>query len=215
VNILVLNCGSSSAKFAVIDATTGNEAISGLAQRLGSAHATLDWKLDGAKHKRDLHHADHDVALRAVVELLRGVGLASEIVGVGHRVVHGGAKFSGSIPITQEVVDKITECIPLGPLHNPPNLLGIAIATELFPRLPQVAVFDTAFHQTMPPQTYLYAVPYEWYEKHEVRRYSSSASIRTTTPSSPPTSATAARWRRSATASRWTPPWGSPRSTGW
>ena len=171
MNILVLNCGSSSAKFAVIDSATGQEAISGLAQRLDSAHATLDWKLDGAKHKRDLHHADHDVALRAVVELLRGVGLADEIAGVGHRVVHGGAKFSGSIPITQEVVDKITECIPLGPLHNPPNLLGIEIAKELFPRLPQVAVFDTAFHQTMPPQTYLYAVPYEWYEKHEVRRY--------------------------------------------
>ena len=171
MNILVLNCGSSSAKFAVIDSTTGNEAISGLAQRLDSAHATLDWKMDGARHKRDLHHADHDVALRAVVDLLRGVGLASEIVGVGHRVVHGGAKFSNSIPITQEVIDKITECIPLGPLHNPPNLLGIEIAKELFPRLPQVAVFDTAFHQTMPPKAYLYAVPYALYQQHRVRRF--------------------------------------------
>jgi acetate kinase len=86
-------------------------------------------------------------------------------------VVHGGSRFSGSIPITEEVVAKIEECIPLGPLHNPANLLGIRIAQELFPSLPQVAVFDTAFHMTMPPQTYLYAVPYEWYEKHEVRRY--------------------------------------------
>jgi acetate kinase len=171
VNILVLNCGSSSAKFAVIDTSTGAENISGLAQRLGSAHAVLDWKLDGAKHKRELQHADHEVALRAVVDLLRGVGLSSTIVGVGHRVVHGGKKFSGSIPITDEVLAKIKECIPLGPLHNPPNLLGIEIAQELFPKLPQIAVFDTAFHQTMPAQAFLYAVPYEWYEKHDVRRY--------------------------------------------
>ncbi|HTP50242.1 MAG TPA: acetate kinase [Anaeromyxobacteraceae bacterium] len=171
MNVLVLNCGSSSAKFAVINAATGRESISGIAQRLGSAHATLDWKLDGATHRRDLHHADHDTSLRAVVELLKGVGLATDIAGIGHRVVHGGARFSGSIPITPEVVAKIKECIPLGPLHNPPNLLGIQISQELFPDLPQVAVFDTAFHQTMPPQTYLYAVPYEWFEKYEVRRY--------------------------------------------
>jgi acetate kinase len=171
LNVLVLNCGSSSAKFAVIDTSTGREVISGLAQRLGSSDATLDWKLEGARHSRDLHHADHDVALRGIGDLLKAVGLAAGLAGVGHRVVHGGARFSGSIPITPEVVDKIRECIPLGPLHNPPNLLGIEIAQELFPDLPQVAVFDTAFHQTMPPQTYLYAVPYEWFEKHEVRRY--------------------------------------------
>jgi len=171
MNVLVLNCGSSSAKFAVIDASNGREAISGIAQRLGSAHATVDWKFDGAAHRRDLHHAEHEQALHAVVELLRSLGLAADLAGVGHRVVHGGARFSGSIPITPEVVDKIRECIPLGPLHNPPNLLGIQIAQELFPELPQVAVFDTAFHQTMPPQTYLYAVPYEWFEKYEVRRY--------------------------------------------
>ena len=171
MNILVLNCGSSSAKFAVINSATGTEAVSGVAQRLDTAHATLDWKLDGAVHRRELHHADHDSALRAVVDLLRGVGLVADLAGVGHRVVHGGARFSGSIPITPEVVAKIKECIPLGPLHNPPNLLGIQIAQELFPELPQVAVFDTAFHQTMPPQTYLYAVPYEWFEKYEVRRY--------------------------------------------
>ncbi|WP_242345198.1 acetate/propionate family kinase [Anaeromyxobacter terrae] len=171
MNILVLNCGSSSAKFAVIDSTSGLERISGIAQRLDSAHASLDWKLEGHKHTRDLHHADHDTALRAVVELLRGVGLAEGLAGVGHRVVHGGARFSGSMPITEEVVAKIRECIPLGPLHNPPNLRGIEISQELFPELPQVAVFDTAFHQTMPPRAYLYAVPYEWFERHEVRRY--------------------------------------------
>ncbi len=171
MNVLVLNCGSSSAKFAVIDALTGEEKISGIAQRLGSAHATLDWRIAGQKRSKILHHADHGDALREVVGLLNEVGLAAELAGIGHRVVHGGARFSGSIPVTPEVVDRIRECIPLGPLHNPPNLLGIEIAQELFPALPQVAVFDTAFHQTMPPRAYLYAVPYEWFEKHEVRRY--------------------------------------------
>ena len=171
MNVLVLNCGSSSAKFAIIHSESGHERVSGLAQRLGTPQATLEWKVGGEKHQRDLHGADHDVALRAVGSLLEELGLADDLAGVGHRVVHGGARFSGSIPITPEVVAKIEECIPLGPLHNPPNLLGIRIAKELYPALPQVAVFDTAFHQTMPPQTYLYAVPYEWFEKHEVRRY--------------------------------------------
>jgi acetate kinase len=171
MNVLVLNCGSSSAKFAVIDSKTGAEHVSGIAQRLGSAHASLDWKVGGQKQSKDLEHAGHAEALRAVGALLHQLGLFDGIAGVGHRVVHGGTKFSGSIPITQEVVDKIKECIPLGPLHNPPNLLGIQIAKELLPALPQVAVFDTAFHQTMPSRAYLYAVPYEWFEKHEVRRY--------------------------------------------
>jgi len=170
MNVLVLNCGSSSAKFAVIN-TSGQELISGIAQRLGSAHASLDWKINGQKQTKDLHRADHDLALRAVVELLRENNLADDLAGVGHRVVHGGAKFSGSRAITPEVIEKIKECIPLGPLHNPPNLLGIQIAQELFPKLPQVGVFDTAFHQTMPKSAYLYAVPYEWYEQHEIRRY--------------------------------------------
>jgi acetate kinase len=171
VNVLVLNCGSSSAKFAVIDAVTGRELVSGVAQRLGSAQATLDFKAEAHKESRLLHGAGHEQALRAVVALLDELGVSGVIAGVGHRVVHGGAKFSGSMPITPAVVEKIEECIPLGPLHNPANLLGIRIAQELFPKLPQVAVFDTAFHQTMPPRAYLYAVPYNWFAKHEVRRY--------------------------------------------
>jgi acetate kinase len=171
MNVLVLNCGSSSAKFAVIDPANGEERISGIAQRLGSPTSSLDWKFAGQKRSKVLHSNDHETALREVGHLLEEVGLFDKIGGVGHRVVHGGAKFSGSIPITEEVVDKIRECIPLGPLHNPPNLLGIQISQSLFPGLPQVAVFDTAFHQTMPPRAYLYAVPYEWFEKHEVRRY--------------------------------------------
>jgi acetate kinase len=171
MNVLVLNCGSSSAKFAVIDAVTGIEHISGNAQRLCTPQATLDWKLGQTKQSKLIPGADHDKALRTVVAMLGELGIAQWIGAIGHRVVHGGKKFSGSMTITDEVIAKIEECIPLGPLHNPANLLGIRIAEQLFPGMPQVAVFDTAFHQTMPPRAYLYAVPYEWFEKHEVRRY--------------------------------------------
>jgi len=171
MNVLVLNCGSSSAKFAVIECSNGREEISGIAQRLGTDDATLDWKLNGLKHSRAMAGAEHALALRGVVDLLREAGLDKNLGGIGHRVVHGGAKFAASVAITPEVVNNIEECIPLGPLHNPPNLIGIRIAQELFPDVPQVAVFDTAFHQTMPPQTYLYTVPYDWYEKYGVRRY--------------------------------------------
>jgi acetate kinase len=171
MNVLVLNCGSSSAKFAVIDPALPLERVSGIAQRLGTAEATLDWKLDGSARSRSLPGSGHDAALREVVALLREVDLAERLAGVGHRVVHGGSKFSGSIAITPEVVARIEECIPLGPLHNPPNLLGIRIAQELFPATPQVAVFDTAFHQTIPPVAFTYPVPYEWLEAHGVRRY--------------------------------------------
>jgi acetate kinase len=171
MNVLVLNCGSSSAKFAVIDPADSRERISGIAQRLGSPQATLDWKRDGQKSSRPIPDAWHDTALRAVVDLLREAGLADGLLGIGHRVVHGGSKFSGSMAITPEVIEKIEECIPLGPLHNPPNLVGIRVAQELFPGKLQVAVFDTAFHQTMPPVAYTYPVPYSWLEQHGVRRY--------------------------------------------
>lgn len=171
MNVLVLNCGSSSAKFAVIDSSTGREFVSGIAQRLGSADATLDWKNGAGKHSRAISGAAHDVALRAVVELLRDLQLIDSLGGIGHRVVHGGDEFAGSVPVTPEMVAKVEACIPLGPLHNPPNLVGIRIAQDLFPGLPQVGVFDTAFHQTMPPVAYTYAVPFEWHEQYGVRRY--------------------------------------------
>jgi acetate kinase len=171
MNVLVLNCGSSSAKFAVIDPVTSRELVSGIAQRLSSADASLDWKENGTRESRPIPGAGHEQALRAVGSLLNELGLTDELVGIGHRVVHGGARFSGSMAITPEVIAKVEECIPLGPLHNPPNLTGIRIARELFPELPQVGVFDTAFHQTMPPVAYTYPVPYEWLEKHQVRRY--------------------------------------------
>jgi len=171
MNVLVLNCGSSSLKFAVIDPGASVEHVSGIGQRLGTPEATLDIKRNGSKSSRAMPGAAHGEALRAVVEELRSLGLADALVGVGHRVVHGGSKFSGSMPITPEVIAKIEECVPLGPLHNPPNLVGIKIAKELFPELLQVAVFDTAFHQTMPAVAYTYPVPYEWQDSYGVRRY--------------------------------------------
>jgi acetate kinase len=171
VNILVLNCSSASVRFSVVHSSNGHEHVSGAAHRLEADAPALEFEHEGRKGSRTLSAPGHATALRAIFELLREQGLLGALLGIGHRVVHGGAKFSGSRLITPEVVAKIEECIPLGPLHNPANLLGIRIAQELFPDLPQVAVFDTAFHQTMPPRAYLYAVPYEWFAKHEVRRY--------------------------------------------
>jgi len=171
MNVLVLNCGSSSLKFAVIDPDTSAEHVSGIAQRLGSPEASLDVKRNGTKSSRPIPGALHDEALHGVVDALKELGLADGLLAVGHRVVHGGSKFAGSMAITPEVVAKMEECIPLGPLHNPPNLVGIRIAQNLFPDLLQVGVFDTAFHQTMPPVAFTYPVPYEWLEQHGVRRY--------------------------------------------
>jgi acetate kinase len=171
MNVLVLNCGRSLIAFSVIDSRTGRELVSGLAQRLASTQATLEYQLHGCSASRLLHGAEYEAALDAIAELLDEAGLTPTLAAVGHRVVHGGAKFSGSMPITPEVIAKIEECIPLSPLHNPSNLLGIRLTQELFPEVPQVAVFDTAFHHTMPARAYLYAVPYEWFTEHEVRRY--------------------------------------------
>jgi acetate kinase len=171
MSVLVLNCGSSSLKFAVIDPVSATQHIAGIAQRLGSPEASLDWNNGGARQSRALPGAAHDAALRAVVELLRDRGLLDALAGIGHRVVHGGDEFAASVPITPEVVAKVEACIPLGPLHNPPNLVGIRVAGEVLPGLPQVAVFDTAFHQTMPQVAYTYPVPYEWLAQYGVRRY--------------------------------------------
>ena len=172
MQILVVNCGSSSLKFAVIDPHTRSELVSGLAQRLGAAEASITWKdASGKKQEDAVPGADHAKAMRVVVAGLNTRGLAASLAGIGHRVVHGGQLFSASVLIDDAVVKGVEACVPLGPLHNPPNLLGIRICQELFPGLRQVAVFDTAFHQSMPRQAYLYAVPYAWYEGHAVRKY--------------------------------------------
>ncbi len=171
MDILVVNCGSSSVKFAVVDTVRERSRVSGVAQRLDTGGATLGWRCGDDGGSRPLPGERHDGALRAVIELLGSLGVAAGLGGVGHRVVHGGSRFSRSTEITADVERGIEACIALGPLHNPPNLLGIRVARELLPGLAQVAVFDTAFHQTMPPSAYTYPVPYEWLERHEVRRY--------------------------------------------
>ena len=172
MDILILNCGSSSAKFAVINSDSGTTLISGIAERLSAVGSQLEWKRDGTKQARALgDNASHEHGLRAVVELLRELGLATSIRGIGHRMVHGGSTFSQSVLINDAVKQDITRCVKLAPLHNPPNLLGISLAEELFPDLPNVAVFDTAFHAHMPAKAFLYAIPWELYAEHGVRRY--------------------------------------------
>ena len=170
MRILVLNCGSSSAKFAVFEATTGQELANGLAQRLGSPQASLAWKHPGGVGEEPLPGAHHAAALRAVVQVLTELGLTQGLAGIGHRVVNGGAKMTTSAIVTREVEQIISDCVAISPLHNPPNMVGIRLAQELFPGLPQVAVFDTAFHQTMPEVAWRYPVPREW-DAYGVRRY--------------------------------------------
>jgi len=163
--ILVVNSGSSSLKFAVIEPDSAAVIAQGIAERLGAAEPTFQF---GSKPQRDLGQgAAHAEALNALLGELKGISLAA----VGHRVVHGGEAFSDSVVIDDAVVNQIRACAELAPLHNPPNLLGIEAARRAFAELPQVAVFDTAFHQTLPRAAYLYALPYEYYERHQVRRY--------------------------------------------
>lgn len=169
--ILVVNCGSSSVKFAVIDPAAGSNLLVGLGQRLGGPQAGLSWSAGTEKGERVMPGAGHAEIISAVVELLKDRGLLAAVQGIGHRVVHGGARFSASVLIDQSVVDGIAACNHLGPLHNPPNLLGIDLCRKLLPGLPNVAVFDTAFHQSMPAHAYRYAVPHEWFSKHDVRKY--------------------------------------------
>ncbi|NOH79148.1 acetate kinase [Vibrio sp. RE86] len=171
--VLVLNCGSSSLKFAVVDAESGDEHLTGLAECLHLPEARIKWKLDG-KHEAQLGNgAAHEEALAFMVEtiLASKPELAENLAAVGHRVVHGGEKFTQSALITDDVLKGIEDCAALAPLHNPAAIIGIKAAQKSFPGLPMSAVFDTAFHQTMPQESYLYALPYKLYEEHGIRRY--------------------------------------------
>ncbi|WP_257253474.1 MULTISPECIES: acetate kinase [unclassified Endozoicomonas] len=170
-SILVINCGSSSLKFAVINPTTEEEKINGIAERLDSSEAVLRWKINGVKGSQALGLAAHEAALEALIGLLREEGLIEGISAIGHRVVHGGEKFSQSCLVTDEVLQAIEDGIKLAPLHSPANLAGIRAAQKIFPGMPNVVVFDTAFHQTMPAEAYLYPIPYNLYKEHGVRRY--------------------------------------------
>ena len=177
MNILVINCGSSSLKFQLIDAVTEKLIAKGLCERIGIEGSQLVYQPAGKdKLKTVTPMEDHTQAIKLVLEALTDkengvVKDLSEIGAVGHRIVHGGEKFATSTLITEEVIAAITECNELAPLHNPANLIGIAACKELMPDTPMVAVFDTAFHQTMPQEAYLYGIPYEYYEKYKIRRY--------------------------------------------
>ena len=164
-DVLVINCGSSSLKLALIEPTSARVRHHGLAERLGTANASL--AIDDAPSEALAANADHGVALARILERVSSEPIAA----VGHRVVHGGARFSESVLLSDEAVQQIEAYSPLAPSHNPANLLGIQAARARFPDVPQVAVFDTAFHHRMPAKAYRYAVPYELYERYGLRRY--------------------------------------------
>lgn len=166
--VLVINCGSSSVKFALIDTASSEPLITGLVECVNSPDAELSWKIDGQKASKALPGADLVACLSEVIAILPA---NAEVVAVGHRVVHGAEEFSGSVALTDEVLAVLEKCSSLAPLHNPANIAGIRAAQAVFPGKPQVGVFDTAFHQTLPKHAYLYAVPYNWYEDLGVRRY--------------------------------------------
>ncbi len=177
MKILVLNCGSSSVKYQLIE-MDGEEVIcKGIVERIGSDDAIVRYSPAGRPEKREVRAvADHTEAINAVLAMLLDpeigvIGDKSEIAAVGHRTVHGGEEFASSVRIDHEVLQTIRDCSVFAPLHNPHNLKGIEVCMELLPGTPQVAVFDTAFHQTMPPAAYLYALPYSLYRKFKVRRY--------------------------------------------
>ncbi|MCT8633051.1 acetate kinase [Glaesserella parasuis] len=173
-NILILNCGSSSLKFAILDPASGDEKLSGLAENFNLVDARIKWKLNGEKGAADLGAgAAHSEALNYIVKNILSAELKNSIGAIGHRIVHGGETYTSSIVITDEVVAGIKEAAAFAPLHNPAHLIGIEEAFKAFPELKEknVAVFDTAFHQTMPEHAYLYALPYSLYKEHGVRRY--------------------------------------------
>lgn len=177
MKILVLNCGSSSIKYALYNMDDNSVMTSGGAERVGLDNAFVKVKLANGEKKQIMHDIpEHTEGVKFIFSLLTDpeIGVIKsleEIDAVGHRMVHGGEKFAKSVIITPEVIDAFKACSDLAPLHNPANLKGVDAVTELMPGLPQVGVFDTAFHQTMPAKAYLYAIPYELYEKYGVRRY--------------------------------------------
>ena len=175
MNVLVINAGSSSLKYQLMNPETGDVSAKGLCERIG-IDGRLTHKVGDGKVVKEIPMPTHGEAIAAVMEALVDAEIGviksvAEIDAVGHRVVHGGNKFADSCLINEDVIKGIEECIPLGPLHNPANLLGITACQKLMPTTPQVAVFDTAFHMTMEPKAYRYAIPTEYYEKNAVRRY--------------------------------------------
>ncbi|MEG2513312.1 MAG: acetate kinase [Acetivibrio sp.] len=177
MNVLVMNCGSSSLKYQLINMTNKDVLAKGLCERIGIEGSKLTYCAAGKdKYVVENPMPDHHMAVKMVLDVLvdEKVGVikdVKEISAVGHRVLHGGKYYSDSIIVNEDVKKVIRDCFDLGPLHNPANLIGINACEEAMPGVPQVAVFDTAFHQTMPPKAYLYAIPKEYYEKYSIRRY--------------------------------------------
>ena len=169
-NILVLNCGSSSIKFAIFDMSKQEVLISGLAERLYESQPNINWK-GQFNGEATINDQGHQAALDKLAYLLNEWNVLDSLSGIGHRVVHGGEKFSASTLLNEDNIKALNTISHLAPLHNPVNMLGIEACHQLLPDLPQVAVFDTAFHQTMPEHAYLYAVPQAWYEDHGGRKY--------------------------------------------
>ena len=177
MKVLVINCGSSSFKYQLIDMSNESVLAIGLVERIGIDGSVLKHEIPGRdKEVIQQPMKDHKDALKLVLDALvneeyGAIKSMDEINAVGHRVVHAGEKFADSVVITDEVVKALEDCIELAPLHNPPNLIGINACREILPTVPMVAVFDTAFHQTMPESSYLYGIPYEYYKDYGVRRY--------------------------------------------
>ncbi|HCM0826408.1 TPA: acetate/propionate family kinase [Vibrio parahaemolyticus] len=171
--VLVINSGSSSLKFAVIDSVSGDAVLSGLGECFGLSDARMSWKFNGEKKEISIEGDDshHKIAIGKLVGLTEELGLAQDIVAVGHRIVHGGEKFTKTVRITEEVTQEIEMLADLAPLHNPAGAIGIRAAVEAFPSLPQFAVFDTAFHQTMPQRAFTGAIAKELYTDFGIRRY--------------------------------------------
>ena len=176
MKILVLNCGSSSVKYKLFNTDTEAVLAEGGVEKIGLQDGFLKFKFNGAKEIKELGLTDHNGAINAVLQVLTDpkfgcIESLKEIDAVGHRLVHGGTKFSGSVLITEDVKEMVRECYPLAPLHNPANMIGVEAVDKLLPGVPQAGVFDTAFHQTMPAKSYMYALPYKFYEEDGVRRY--------------------------------------------
>ena len=176
MKILVLNCGSSSIKYALYDMTDKSVITSGGIEKIGMPDSFITIKLNGEKHKIEHPINEHTAGVEYIFEVLTQGDYAvlkdlSELDAVGHRMVHGGEKFNKSVLLTPEVLEEFAACNDLAPLHNPANIKGVNAVKALLPDIPQVGVFDTAFHQTMPDYAYMYALPYELYKKYGVRRY--------------------------------------------
>ncbi|RAX54417.1 acetate kinase [Helicobacter sp. 16-1353] len=176
MNILVINCGSSSLKYQLIDINTKNVLSSGICDRIYIDGSVIKHKAGSKKMQKETPMPDHKSAIKLVFDALLDseygvIKSLDEIKAIGHRVVHGGEHFFKSVLINDDVLGKIRDCSDLAPLHNPAHIMGIEACRDLLPKIPQVAVFDTAFHSSIPKKAYLYALPYEWYEKYKVRKY--------------------------------------------